>query len=241
MRQLRPSWSITKISRTFIVWWYSRGALEQSRPSGVCTVPSQPTTVCGLPSSLQRPMGSCHVKCPLSVCFKAIWSYSKVFMWVSSAVQNPMGVCLELDVPQREWTMSDGFSPALEQWFVCASSVTVSPAAATATKRSKPFRNFFPPSTSWHHPLCNCTVIQSSWEPEKAERRRAGMGGSYFSVWSIPCTKHLHKQNRGLGLGTGTNSVGTQGTQCPYQLKLGLITCVSKDTLRALDVQVIET
>lgn len=50
-----------------------------------------------------------------------------------------MGVCLELDVPQHEQTMSDGFSPALEWWFVCASSVTVTPAAATATKRINPF------------------------------------------------------------------------------------------------------
>lgn len=56
---------LPKLSRTFAVGWCSRGALEQSRPSGVCMVPSQPTTVRGLPSSLSET----H-ECPLSVCFK---------------------------------------------------------------------------------------------------------------------------------------------------------------------------
>lgn len=42
-------------------------------------------------------------------------------------------------------------------------------------------------------------------------------------------------------MGTGTHSKGKEGIRCPHQLKVLLKTCMSKDTLRALDIEVVET
>lgn len=96
-----------------------------------------------------------------------------------------------------------------------------------------------PPLSCWY--CCSCTtsrsVIRSSWDPgEKKE------GGDVSFQWEqLPAQNTWNQHNKGLGLGTGTNSMGKEGTQCSRLLKLLLKTCVSKDIPRTLGIKVVET